>query len=152
MRGLSIAASLYCTTAAVLISLLTNVSRRRVLQGTVGRHTLCHVQTKLLVLAFSIDQLFKLPHHIMRKQGNCLGKVLIQGTMPGRRRRERSCMVWIRTNNNNCAGEPKNNNNKSAQSNLGTGPRRRRLPGGGCHEGSKISSLCTVFLKDMCRA
>ena len=30
-----------------------------------------------------------------------------------------------KNNNNN------NNNNKSAQSNLGTGPRRGRLPGGG---------------------
>ena len=33
--------------------------------------------------------------HIMRKQGNCLGKEISQGTMHGRRRRGRPRTAWI---------------------------------------------------------
>jgi len=38
--------------------------------------------------------------HTMRKQGNCLKKEIIQGTMPGVRRRGRPCTAWIQHNNN----------------------------------------------------
>jgi len=33
--------------------------------------------------------------HTMRKQGNCLEKEIMQGTMPGVRRRGRPCTAWI---------------------------------------------------------
>jgi len=33
--------------------------------------------------------------HTMRKQGNCLNKEIMQGTMPGVCRQERPCMAWI---------------------------------------------------------
>jgi len=33
--------------------------------------------------------------HTMRKQGNCLEKEIMQGTMPGARRRGRPHMAWI---------------------------------------------------------
>ena len=33
--------------------------------------------------------------HIIRKQGNCLGKQITQGTMSGGRRRGRPCTAWI---------------------------------------------------------
>jgi len=33
--------------------------------------------------------------HITRKQGNCLEKDIMQGTMPGRRRRGRPRTAWI---------------------------------------------------------
>jgi len=33
--------------------------------------------------------------HSMRKQGNCLEKEIIQGTMPGARRRRRPRAAWI---------------------------------------------------------
>jgi len=33
--------------------------------------------------------------HIMRKQGNCLEKEIMQGTMPGVRRRGSPRMAWI---------------------------------------------------------
>ena len=33
--------------------------------------------------------------HTMRKQGNCLEKEIMQGTMPGARRRGRPRTVWI---------------------------------------------------------
>jgi len=33
--------------------------------------------------------------HIMRKQGNCLEKEIMQGTMPGVRRRGRPRTTWI---------------------------------------------------------
>jgi len=39
----------------------------------------------------------KLAHygHAMWKQGICLEKEMMQGTMPGARRRERPCMAWM---------------------------------------------------------
>jgi len=33
--------------------------------------------------------------HTMRKQGNCLEKEIMQGTMPGAHRRERPCTAWM---------------------------------------------------------
>jgi len=33
--------------------------------------------------------------HTMRKQGSCLEKVIMQGTMPGTRRRRRPRTVWV---------------------------------------------------------
>ena len=33
--------------------------------------------------------------HTMRKQGSCLEKEIMQGTMPGARRRERSHTAWM---------------------------------------------------------
>jgi len=33
--------------------------------------------------------------HIMRKQGSCLEKEIMQGTMPGVRRRGRPCTAWM---------------------------------------------------------
>jgi len=33
--------------------------------------------------------------HTMRKQGSCLEKEIMRGTMPGARRRERPCMAWM---------------------------------------------------------
>ena len=33
--------------------------------------------------------------HTMRKQGSCLAKEIMQGTMPGARRRGRSCTAWM---------------------------------------------------------
>jgi len=33
--------------------------------------------------------------HTMRKQGNCMEKEIMQGTMPGARRRGRSCTAWM---------------------------------------------------------
>jgi len=33
--------------------------------------------------------------HIMRKEGGCLEKEIMQGTMPGARRRGRPCMAWM---------------------------------------------------------
>jgi len=33
--------------------------------------------------------------HTMRKQGSCLAKEIIQGTMPGARRRGRPCTAWM---------------------------------------------------------
>ena len=33
--------------------------------------------------------------HTMRKQGSCLEKEIMQGTMPGARRRGRPCTAWM---------------------------------------------------------
>jgi len=33
--------------------------------------------------------------HTMRKQGSCLEKEIMQGTVPGARRRERPCTAWM---------------------------------------------------------
>jgi len=33
--------------------------------------------------------------HTMRKQGSCLEKEIMQGTMPGVRRRRRPCTAWM---------------------------------------------------------
>ena len=33
--------------------------------------------------------------HTLRKQGSCLEKEIMQGTMPGARRRGRSCTAWM---------------------------------------------------------
>jgi len=33
--------------------------------------------------------------HTMRKQGSCLEKEIMQGTMPGACRRGRPCMAWM---------------------------------------------------------
>jgi len=33
--------------------------------------------------------------HTVRKQGSCLEKEIMQGTMPGARRRGRSCTAWM---------------------------------------------------------
>jgi len=33
--------------------------------------------------------------HTMRKQGSCLQKEMMQGTMPGARRRGRPCTAWM---------------------------------------------------------
>jgi len=33
--------------------------------------------------------------HTMRKQGSCMEKEIMQGTMPGAHRRRRLCMAWM---------------------------------------------------------
>jgi len=44
--------------------------------------------------------------HIMRKQGNCLEKEIMQGTMPGARRRGRPRTAWIPVDNKTWTGLP----------------------------------------------